>query len=266
MSKHPVLWFYILAFTISWLGWIPAVMGSHGIAPFVHPSFQFLLILSAVGPALAAMIVTQVTYGKAQVKNLLKALIQWQANLGWYLVAIFGPVALLLIAQGVTKFSALTATQPAHRKELFPLALSALLMSLFSNPWEEVGWRGFALPHLQKRYTALVASIMIGILWGLWHLPIFFWVGNPMAEYPFLPWFAGTVAETFIYTWLYNSTKGSLLLVSLFHVALNTFGVVISGVSTTTLALLYVLVALGLTVIFGGENLSRQERVGAGEQ
>lgn len=261
MKKHYVVWFYVLAFGISWLGWIPTVLGSHGIAPFVNPYFQFLLILSALGPALAAVIVTQVAYGKAQVKNLLKALIQWRASLVWYLVAVLGPIGLLLVAQGVTKFFALSATQPAPQGDLFPLALSAFVMSLFSNPWEEVGWRGFALPHLQKRYTALVATLIVGILWGLWHLPLFFWKDNPISEYPFLPWFISTVAGAFIYTWIYNSTQGSLLPVALFHIMLNTFGVVIRGVSIISLALLYVLVAFTLVVTLGGTNLSRQERV-----
>ncbi|MQK95346.1 CPBP family intramembrane metalloprotease, partial [Escherichia coli] len=103
---------HILAFAISWLGWIPTVMGSHAIAPFVNPYFQFLLILSAVGPALAAVIVTRVAYGKAQVKTLLEALIQWRASLGWYLVAVLGPIGFLLVAQGITKFFTLSTTQP----------------------------------------------------------------------------------------------------------------------------------------------------------
>ncbi len=239
-------------------------MGSHGIAPFDQPYFQFLLIFSAIGPALAAVIVTRAAYGKTRVRDLLKPLILWRVSLVWYLVAVFGPIVLLLAGQGITKWLGFSATQTTPQGELFPLAISAFVMSLFSNPWEEVGWRGFALPHLQKRYTALVATFIVGILWGLWHLPLFFWKGNPISEYPFLPWFISTVTGAFIYTWLYNSTKGSLLLVTLFHIALNTFGVVISGVSIIILAILYVLVALVLIVIFGGANLSRRERVCAG--
>lgn len=263
MSKNPLVWFYILAFIISWLGWSPAVMGSHGIAPFDHPYFQILLIFPAVAPALAAVIVTQATYGKMAVRDLFRALIQWRVGWVWYLVAVLGPVVLLLAGQGLTKFLGFSATQPESQGELIPLAISAFVMSLFSNPWEEVGWRGFALPHLQKRYTALVSTLIVGVLWGLWHLPLFFWAGNPMAEYPFLPWFISTVAVAFIYTWMYNNTKGSLLLVALFHIMLNTFGVVIGGVSVISLAILYVLIALILVVTFGGSNLASRERVSA---
>lgn len=261
MNRHPVMWFYLLAFGISWLGWVPAVLGSRGVAPFDNSYFQFLLILPAIGPALAAVLVTQAVYGKAQVEQLFKALSNWQVSIVWYLIALLGPFLLLLIGQGITKFFGLSATRPVLQGDLVPFALSAFVMSLLSNPWEEVGWRGFALPHLQKRYSALGATLIVGILWGMWHLPLFFWVGNPMAEYPFLPWFVGTVAETFIYTWLYNSTKGSLLLVTVFHVALNTFGVMFTDVSMTILAALYVLIALVLLVTFGRTHLSLQERM-----
>lgn len=264
MSKYPLTSFYIIAFGISWLGWIPVAIGSHGIAPFDNPYFQFLLIFPAVGPALAAVIVTQVVYGRTGVRGLLGALIQWRVALVWYIAAVFGPVVLLLAGQAITKLLGFSVIRAGLQGDLFPLAISAFLMSLLSNPWEEIGWRGFALPHLQKRYTALLATLIVGVLWALWHLPLFFWAGNPMAEYPFLPWFIGTVAGAFIYTWLYNSTKGSILLVALFHVALNTFGVVVSDVSIVVLAILYCLVAIALIASFGSTNLSRQERVRAG--
>lgn len=264
MRKHPLVWFYILAFGFSWLGWMPAALGSHGIAPFDAPFFPPLLILPAVGPALAAVIVTRAADGKAQVKELLKALIRWRVGLGWYIVAALGPLALLAAAQVVTRWWGLPATRAEPQGDLFPLAVSAFVMSLFSNPWEEVGWRGFALPRLQKQYSALLATLIVGTLWGVWHLPLFFWAGNLMSEYPFLPWFIGTVASAFIYTWLYNGTAGSLLPATLFHVALNTFGVAVSGVSVIALAILYSFVAIVLMVVLGSANLSRRERVRTG--
>ncbi len=77
-----------------------------------------------------------------------------------------------------------------------------------------------------------------------------------MMEYPFVPWFIGIVAQSFLYTWIYNSTKGSILLVTLYHVALNTFGVVVMGVSVFVLAGVYCVVAGVLGVVFGSEHLS----------
>jgi membrane protease YdiL (CAAX protease family) len=108
-----------------------------------------------------------------------------------------------------------------------PEVLSILIVSLTANPCEEIGWRGFALPRLQNIYNPFIASLVIGCLSGLWHLPFFYWNESPMAAYPFLPWFAGTVCTSFIATWLYNNATGSLLVVSAFHIFLNTFSVLV---------------------------------------
>jgi low affinity Fe/Cu permease len=95
-------------------------------------------------------------------------------------------------------------------------------------------------------------------LWGLWHLPLLFLVGNPMSEYPFL-WFIIIVTNAFIYTWIYNSTKGSILLVALFHGSLNIFGAFIVGVSPIAYALLNCVVAIVLIAVLGKVNLSHRE-------
>ena len=141
--------------------------------------------------------------------------------------------------------------------------MATLVMSLFANTWEEVGWRGFALSRLQKDYFALGATLLVGILWGLWHLPLFFWKNNPMSHYPFLPWFLGTLAISFVYTWLYNRSSGSLLVVTLFHVFGNTFGVVISGVSVTALAIVYGVIGALLVTVSGKDTLGWRGRTSA---
>ncbi len=96
MKKHPVVWFYVLAFAISWSGWLPMVAGSRGIAPFGHPLFQVLLLLPAIGPALAAIIVTAARDGKAGINHLLKPLLQWRVGAIWLMIAVTAPALLLL--------------------------------------------------------------------------------------------------------------------------------------------------------------------------
>jgi uncharacterized protein len=262
MKKHPVIWFYILAFVISWFGWVPLALGSHGIAPFDNPYFQILLIFPAVGPTLAAVIVSMTVLGKTGVRGLFKAFTYWRVCFIWYIVSVLGPVMLSFAGQLITRLFGLPAIHSGQQG--FSFFLTVLVSSLVANPWEELGWRGFALPRLQKQYNALLASLIVGLLWGLWHLPLFFWVGGSMAEYPFIPWFIGLIANTFLFTWLYNSTKGSLLLVALFHIALNTAGALIPGVSTIASAIVTSIAAILVIVIFGRTNLSRLERQKAG--
>jgi uncharacterized protein len=260
MRKYPIAWFYILAFGISWLDMIPGALGSHGIAPFNSPYVLFLLIFYAIGPALAAVIVSRVTYGKRGVGDLLKGLIRWRVGLVWYILVILGSVGLLTLAQVVTRLLGLTVTIAVPQLNL---SIFGFGVNFFGNICEEIGWRGFALPHLQKRYNALIATLIVGTLWALWHLPLVFLVGNPMSEYPFL-WFIIIVTNAFIYTWIYNSTKGSILLVALFHGSLNIVGAFIPGVSPVADALLNCVVALILIAVLGRVNLSRREKVCAG--
>jgi uncharacterized protein len=262
MKKYPVAWFYILAFGISWLGLISAVLASRGIAPFYRPYFLVLSIFFTIGPALAAVIVSQVVQGKTGVQNLLKGLVRWRVGLVWYMVAVLGSVVLLTVAQVVTKLLGLPVTIAMPKVNLTPYVIFGFGVSFFANTCEEIGWRGFALPRLQKRYNALLATLIVGILWGLWHFPLVFLAG-PMSEYPFL-WFISIVTDSFVYTWIYNSTKGSILLVALFHGSGNIVGAFIPGVSPVAYALVNCVVAIVLIAVLGKLNLSRRERVCAG--
>ncbi|MGB6016467.1 MAG: type II CAAX endopeptidase family protein, partial [Nodosilinea sp.] len=199
MKKHPVIWFYILAFSLSWLGMISAALGSRNIAPFDSPYFQLLSIFYVVGPALAAVIVSHIADGKTGVQNLLKGLIRWRVGLVWYIVALLGSFALFIAAQGLTKLLGFSATVVTPQVDLSPYFFMGLMVNFFANICEEIGWRGFALPRLQKRHNAFIATLIVGTLWAFWHLPTVFLVGNPMAEYPFL-WFIIILTNAFIYT------------------------------------------------------------------
>ncbi len=197
-------------------------------------------------------------------RPLLKPLLQWRVGVIWLGIAAVTPALLFVVGKMATQALGLVARSEPQGDNMIALVISAFVMSSLSNPWEEVGWRGFALPRLQKRHNALMATLAVGVLWGLWHLPLFFSVGNPMSNYPFLAWFIGTVAVSFVYTWLYNSTKGSLLVVTLFHVLGNTFGVMIADVSIIALAIVYFVLAVLLVAVLGKDNLAHRERVCAG--
>jgi len=262
MRKHPVVWFYILTFVISWIGLIPGVLVSRGVAQFDNPYVHLLGILFSIGPALAAVMMSQIIQGKAGVQNLLRALLKWRVGWVWYIVAMLGPIVIFIAGQFITKIMGLTVASSELASSPF-LLVSAIFTVILSNTGEEIGWRGFALPHLQRRHNALVATLIVGLSWSLWHLPLVFLTDSPMAQSPFL-WFISIVAVAFIYTWLYNSTQGSILLVALLHVSENLYGAFITGVSPIAYALLNCVVAIILIAVFGRTNLSRRERVCVG--
>lgn len=259
MKKYPVIGFYILAFGISWIGLIPGVLGSRGIAPFDSPFIQLLGILFSIGPALAAVFMAQMIQGKTGIQTLLQGLLKWRVGLVWYLVSVLGPIVILIMGQALTTLMGLTGTFAAVPRDPF-LFVAAIFTVILSNTGEEIGWRGFLLPHLQKRHNALSATLIVGILWGFWHLPLVFLTGSPMAQSPLI-WLISIVASAFIYTWLYNSTQGSILLVALFHSSLNIFGAFIPGVSPIAYAFVNCMVAITLIAVFGKANLSCQKRI-----
>jgi len=262
MRRHPLVSFFVLAFVISWLGWIPQAAYSNGLFPFDSPLFS---LLGLGGPTFAALIVTLVLAGKAGVRDLFAPLLRWRVGIVWYSVALFWQPVILLAAIG---FGVLFDKPTPDFGKISPwfIVFPILLITLLMNLWEEVGWRGFALPRLQARHSALISSLIIGVLSGLWHLPLFLDNNNPMSTFPFIAWFIGIVASSVLYTWLYNNTKGSLLIVSVFHAAGNTatgavfiaFSGDISVQDFLLVTGMTCLAALTIVAIFGPERLSRQ--------
>lgn len=262
-KRYPVLSFYILAFALSWLGLVPAVAGSYGIAPFDQPAFGLYFgLFFTTGPAIAAVVVAGVTSGKKGVRNLFTPLLVWRVNFVWYLMALLGPILLFAGATLVDSvrtgaFIGLKAISPWYGMLLF------LVPQLFVNVWEEIGWRGFALPRLQSRYHALTAALVVGVLWGLWHLPLFWIVGNPQSREPFITFLIGIVAQSILYTWLYNSSKGSLLIVSLFHAAINIVGGSAYAGSQLGMTVVSCLAAIILVFVVESSRLSSQTYISA---
>jgi len=248
VKKYPVLWFYILAFLLSWLGWAPHVAASHGVEWLRHPAFQISLLLAGGGPAIAAAIVAAATGGREGLGALFRPLLRWRVGVVWYGVALLGPIVLF---SGAVLWESLFAGRLAGLKAPDPwfALLPAFVTNLLLNAWEEVGWRGFALPRLQARYNALAAALTVGLLWGLWHLPLFWTQGHPFYSEPFGPWLIGITAQSILYAWLYNRAQGSLLLVSLFHAAINTVGGVLYNGSYLAVTISSCLAAVVLVAV-----------------
>jgi uncharacterized protein len=219
LRRYPVTAFFILAYALTWPYMIVDALGSHGLLPFRLP--MLLFIPMGYGPTFAALILTSALAGKTGIRTLLRRLLLWRVGLSWYAVAIFGPVILSAIT--VLLYAGLTGTPPVLPVVSTQLLITAPLLFLIGGlvNGEEIGWRGFALPRLQAKYSALTASLILGLLWALFHLPLFFTRGDSFASTSPLSFLVRMIAAAILFTWISNNTGGSLLLAYLMHAASN---------------------------------------------
>lgn len=262
VRRNPVLWFYLLAFGISWLGMLPLTLYGRGYFPFTSPVFN---AIGGLGPTLAAVIVVAALKGRAGVRELFRPLLWGRVGIQWYLAAFLGMP--LLAGTGVGLLVLLNDITPDWGQFGPWVGVAPIfLINLLSNVWEEIGWRGFALPRLQSRRNALAASLILGGLWAIWHFPLLFDPTHPMSNFPWYWVVVNMTAMSVIYAWIYNNTRGSLLLVTLFHAASNTVAFALSAaIPAEAFALHYqyltlaiVAAAVVVVLVFGARSLSRQ--------
>jgi len=213
------LMYFVLALALTWVLWWLAVLDARGVISVPIPAQP----LGAFGPLVAAVIVTALESGRAGLRSLLGRILQWRVAPIWYGVALLGPPLLYLVAMALEVV--LLGGQPPSLGALIGvvpvLVIITVYMVIFVALGEEVGWRGYALPALQARYGALVSSVILGSLWALWHLPLFF---NPDLHYsdlPFVVQLALQIPLAILFTWVFNSTGGSVLMAILMHAVLN---------------------------------------------
>jgi membrane protease YdiL (CAAX protease family) len=212
----------VLAFALTWACWIPLAtsdaFASEGTA---QPSRLLLLWpLGEIMPSLVGILLTALFSGKSGLGVLFRRLGQMRVALTWYAVALLLVPVLLSVAIGVNTLLGGATIDYAYYTWSSVLALLALSL-LVTGFGEELGWRGFALPRLQARQQAFAASLLLGVLWGLWHLPLLMANGlvplTSLGMLNFLLFDLTVTAVAVLFTWVYNNTNGSLFLMVLFH-------------------------------------------------
>jgi membrane protease YdiL (CAAX protease family) len=221
VTQHSLLAFFILAYALSWLAWLLPALGVGDVSGLVA------LHVGSFGPAAAAAII--LWYTRGPLRAWLRSLVHWRVPPRWYLVAVGLPVlwvALESVGVVLLGYPLDPALIPGRLVAYLPMLLYT---GLAQGGNEEPGWRGFALPRLQQRYAPVAASLLLGLVWAFWHLPLL--AASPetlhgsaslVALLPsILLTIVNIVALTFVYTWLYNRTQ-SVLLCILLHASGNT--------------------------------------------
>jgi uncharacterized protein len=268
-SLGPILIFFVLAFSIPWAGSAIVIAQGHGVLPGTLP-MEPVLIIGSWTPNLAAFLVLAfIVRRRGGIRELLLGWTRWNAAPGWYLVAA-SPLLIGLITIGIVRG---ILGQPPGDGEMAGAAMFAtvLVLALISGATgEELGWRGFALPRLQTRMSALSASVVLGLLWSLWHLPLWF-TGFGWEKTPFWVFTLSCVSFSVIATWVCNSTNARLVIVTLMHLFLN-FGVFVSGDAVLIpvaqadmyMAGMLTIFAVAIVMIYGPATLSRHRRLPIG--
>lgn len=215
IEQKPFLFFLIFTFAISWITGFPTV--------FVPGKFEGLSYLSSFGPALSALIVVGIVEGPDGIKRLICSLFQWRVKFIWYLVVFLGPaltmvtaVTLHYVFTGIGLAQSFTEWMSAFPQHL--LMIVSVFIFMMVGIWgEEVGWRGFALPKLQEKYHPLLASLILGAIWAIWHLPLFFIEGSQQAEQGMTFFFLATLGYSILYSWIYNGSGENLFMIWLLH-------------------------------------------------
>src|SRR5262245_14554069 len=204
-KRYPVLTYFVLVFVLSWAFWIPTAI--------THDTTSFpLVVFAALGnivPSLVGILLTVLFGGKSGLGEVVRRLGQLRVPRIWYVVVLVLPPVFRLLAIGTPTLLGLATIAVA-------VPVVGVLGSFVAGVGEELGWRGFALPRLQARHSAFAASLLLGVPWGLWHLPPS--IAEGMDLLGFLNFVLFITGLSVLFTCVYNNTNNSLFLVILFHV------------------------------------------------
>jgi uncharacterized protein len=274
-----LLWAYLgLTFALAWAAWVPAAVLFREPQRAALASFTSGLVvlqtLGAAAPTIAAYLVLRVSGRRDLLGWIAGRYRSWRVHPAWYLVAGLLTPAITLLSLGVRALAdpgfRIAPDSPLGEMLgdlgvggvalLFPLLVLAWLPS--SALLEEFGWRGLALPLLQGRWSALASSVLLGLGWGVWHLPLIVANGDSLVPYLLL-----IVPHTVLMTWVVNSTRGSMLLAMLFHAGLATALTTLypGSRSTVEIALTW-LVATVVVLRYGPRDLAHHHRVQLAER
>jgi len=240
--SRPLIFYFFLALLFTWANWLPRAMADRGLINI--QTSGIITLIAGYGPALSAVLVAGLGQGRAGLRRLLAGLVRWRVGLRWYLAALLIPPVIQFSALGLHLILSRERLQLAAPARLpfgpdgLPLWGQVLMLFVifilgFDGLGEEMGWRGYALPRLQEKRSALTSSLILGFFWAVWHLPYMLSVGSALADKPIILFLLNLLGISIVYTWIYNKTHGSTLLTILFHAVGNITGTLIAALVIT---------------------------------
>jgi membrane protease YdiL (CAAX protease family) len=229
LARRPLTSFFVLAYAFSWLGWSPWYLSEAGVGllPYDGESFSTYFNIAALvlGPTLSAFVVTGATEGREGVRRLLRRIVLWRVGFRWYLFVLLGIPTIVLVSALVMPGALASFEASAVPRVMFLYVVAGLFFLFAGGPFfEEIGWRGFALPKLQGLYGPLGGTLILGVLWALWHLPLFLipnWDTPHDSPFDVALFVALAIGIAIVLTWVFNNTEGSVLMTILAHGSFN---------------------------------------------
>jgi membrane protease YdiL (CAAX protease family) len=234
IARHPAGAFLVFFYVTGWIFFLPALLGQSGFGLLAYdlPAQPSILLLTLVGLAGGAFLVTRLADGKDGVRELRSRYFTWRTGPQWYLLALFGAPLLLLVGAAVVQGTSILGAFGANLPQFLPnYLLQVLLIAVLVSLWEETGWMAFLTARWQKRFGPVIASLMVAPLFGLGHFPLLFISGgltdsgrltaSEVPEYIVYLLVLFAVPVRLILTWVFNSTGGSLPIVALLHASFD---------------------------------------------
>jgi membrane protease YdiL (CAAX protease family) len=257
IRRHPLVSFFVLANALSWIAWIPYVLSENGLGiwryafPEVLGTSQITGMLPGayLGPITSALIITAITGGRLGLREWGARLWRWRVRWHWYAIALLGVPAALVVTGAVVSGGQVFAPSLTALALYIPLLF---LQMITTGLAEEPGWRDFALPRLQDRFGPMGSAAILGPMWALWHMPLFFteWGGWPEADWTRPVFFTVfCIGFNVVMAWVFNSTGQSLPVAMLAHVSVNNFVSVIWGEMFPTVGESAVSIALAVSSV-----------------
>ncbi len=262
-TKNDLVAFFLIAFAVSWLVWLPRVLADNNLAD-VPASLLGLNNFGTFGPLIAAFWLSYKAGSRVDLKSFWKRGWDFSFQKKWLLTIMLIPI----VISGLTIVAMQFIGEPIQW-DLAPLPLSFAVPIFFiifltqALP-EEYGWRGFALDRLQVRWTALTASLVLGFLWGLWHLPLHFMSGTTQEIIPIYQFILKQMVGAIFFTWIYNNSNRNVLLAAITHAVWNVFGGLIPyWISDTGRWINFsieLILAVLIVLVYGAKTMVREKR------